>query len=869
MMSQASRKSHHAVASGPGSPCAGAAQEEQPRLASAERRRIEWALAQVHGPRVLEVGCAEGRLALMLARRGHDVVAVEASAGAIARARAMLAEEPPQVRERVRLHAGDPSTLDGSARGFDTVLLSDVLISHAHPEILLRETLARLRPGGRLITTLPFGFARHEERLHTFGLSALTDLLRPLCAPEHLSVERGITRFVGRYETPGNQSWAHFGPETLLKLSEHEIIATQIKLSRELDWCQNELDEVRLGLVHQVGSLLVEAAIDPRRLIALPGRLLSLYLSSRRAARSDQSRAGSARQLVDFPPFPEPRPQPPAGLTIAAILDGFSEACFRHEAELVLVTRKAWKEEIERAKPAFFFAESAWRGNRGEWSHLMTRFQERSQNPLAELLAHCRARGIPTVFWNKEDPPNFNEFIGLATQFDVVFTTDAHCIPHYQELCGHDRVYALPFAAQPMIHNPWRMAGLPLYSVCFAGSWYGGKYPHRREGLRQLLDPALRNDLHIFDRNQARGSERYRFPEEYLSAIKGSLPYDKMLTAYRCYRVLLNTNSVTDSPTMFSRRVFESLACGTPVVSTGSAGMKRMLGDLVLVTRSHEDTARFLDGLLGDEEARLRLAHLGYRQVHTNHTYRQRLDEMLGRIGLPRAVALRDPEISVITATQRPEAVERCLDNFARQTYPRREWILALYNGRFDVETIRDRLKSSPNVRVLHQGDRSTFGDALNAAVAVAGGDYVARMDDDATYGEHYLSDSLLAARYAQAELIGKSVYFVFLGHSKQMGLCARGREHDYVEAVSGASLFARRDLFRQLRFPAAERESNAAFQRVCTANGLRIYSADRYNLLEEWGTGPLGDGPDPVPVELAQSCRDLKDGRDLSRVMI
>ena len=76
--------------------------------------------------------------------------------------------------------------------------------------------------------------------------------------------------------------------------------------------------------------------------------------------------------------------------------------------------------------------------------------------------------------------------------------------------------------------------------------------------------PALRFGLHIFDRNLNRPGfgPKYRFPDGYQTAIKGSLNYEEMLTAYRCYDVMLNTNSVTDSPTMFSRRVFECLACG-------------------------------------------------------------------------------------------------------------------------------------------------------------------------------------------------------------------------------------------------------------------------------------------------------------------
>ena len=91
---------------------------------------------------------------------------------------------------------------------------------------------------------------------------------------------------------------------------------------------------------------------------------------------------------------------------------------------------------------------------------------------------------------------------------------------------------------------------------------------------------------------------------EYVKAIRGTLTYDEMLTAYRCYDVMLNVNTITESPSMFARRVFESLACGTPVVSQDSMGMRKMLGEHVRVTRSAEETAGHIEELLGDEEAR-------------------------------------------------------------------------------------------------------------------------------------------------------------------------------------------------------------------------------------------------------------------------
>ena len=64
---------------------------------------------------------------------------------------------------------------------------------------------------------------------------------------------------------------------------------------------------------------------------------------------------------------------------------------------------------------------------------------------------------------------------------------------------------------------------------------------------------------------------------------------------------------------MFSRRVLESLACGTPVISTESTGMREMLGQHVRVASGVEEATEHLKELLQDEEARAREGHLAYR----------------------------------------------------------------------------------------------------------------------------------------------------------------------------------------------------------------------------------------------------------------
>lgn len=323
-------------------------------------------------------------------------------------------------------------------------------------------------------------------------------------------------------------------------------------------------------------------------------------------------------------------------LTVATILDEFSETCFSHECTLIPLKSTDYLSRLRKSgKIDLLLVESAWRGHASSWSHYLV---NNAKHPvptgfaiMKKLIKECKKLNIPTLFWAKEDPVHFKHFIITAQLFDWVATTDSNCVNQYKAVLKHNRVFSLPFAAQPHIHKPSGLEGRNCLP-CFAGACRNTQYPNRKSAMDVILNPAIKYGLHIYDRHKV-GSSGEDFPEEYKACVIGGIPYSEMLYKYREYRVFLNVNSIDNSPTMFSRRVFELLACGTPVISSYSPGILSLLPE-VMIAKNRKETESYLEKIMNDDHYWLELSQAGIRRIQQGHTYKHRLNEICKRLGI-------------------------------------------------------------------------------------------------------------------------------------------------------------------------------------------------------------------------------------------
>lgn len=561
-----------------------------------------------------------------------------------------------------------------------------------------------------------------------------------------------------------------------------------------------------------------------------------------RGAEGGWSGLGKRRHL-SFRPFELPTAEPRrADLRVAVILDEFSSLAFAYEWDVLALARTSWREQLADEEVDFLFVESAWKGNGGSWQYQLT--GESGPKPeFLKLMEHCRVAGIPTVFWNKEDPPHFEDFLPAAKLFDAVFTSDVNKNSEYRERLGHDRVDVLAFAAQQAIHHPIRPShGFHTRDVAFAGMYFAHKYPERRQQMDLLLggamDAAARSEttgLEVFSRMLG-GAAEYQFPANFASRVVGSLNYEQMLTAYRAYKVFLNVNSVVDSPSMCARRIFEIAASGAAVVSAPSAAVSRFFPqNEVFVAESRTQAAAQLRMLVKSPEVRDRAVHKAQRRIWEGHTYAHRAEQVVGAVLPGRVRSIKLPSVSAIVSTIRPAQLEHIMASVGRQAGVDMELVLLTHGFESDPRQVRSiaRDHGIGNVVLLSATRDVTLGECLNRSVKASSCDVLSKMDDDDYYGPNYMRDLLHALEFSKAAVVGKQAHYMhFLSQGATL-LRSAHKEHRYSRLVAGPTMTARREVFESNPFGDVGRGEDTAFLEAVSRDGGAIYSSDRFNFCQ------------------------------------
>jgi spore maturation protein CgeB len=319
-------------------------------------------------------------------------------------------------------------------------------------------------------------------------------------------------------------------------------------------------------------------------------------------------------------------------INAAVILDEFSYNSFRVEFNCHVLTPDNWRQIFNNNDIDVFFCESAWSGTDSKkrpWKgqiYASVNFKNENRTQLLEIIDYCKENGITTIFWNKEDPTHYSDrihdFVKTALLFDHIFTTAEECVELYKKDYGHNSVHSLMFASQPKMFNPIQ-EDERTKDIVFAGSWYK-QHPSRCKEMERIFDTIIKKgyNLKIYDRHSGVDDENHVYPQKYHQYIYPAVPFDQMARVYKESEYALNITTVTNSNTMFARRVFELMSSNTCVLSNYFKGIDTVFDGCVIVVDDQLDLTNSIE-----------IREKNLYDVLRNHTYADRAKRLFDCIG--------------------------------------------------------------------------------------------------------------------------------------------------------------------------------------------------------------------------------------------
>lgn len=291
---------------------------------------------------------------------------------------------------------------------------------------------------------------------------------------------------------------------------------------------------------------------------------------------------------------------------------------------------ESWQEKMNAFQPDVVFTDAGWG------------IEHR-------LLPVLKRKRLPHVYWAIEDPPYFDWLsLPFARKANAVFTTCRESIPAYR--AKGIQAELMMFACNPSFHRRAEPHRRFAHDIAFVGNNYF-EFPARLWGAETVLKPLIDSghNIKIYGNEWWLDENRpfYIRPDQY----GGYLSNEELPTLCASVPIVLCLHSVADSKTMMSMRVFEVLGSGGFLISQWTPAVENLFKNHhhLVWTKSAGETLELVDYYLNNPAARDRIARQGQEEVYQNHTYQQRLQDIMPAIDS--IFAQRPPE------TTRPSGV--------------------------------------------------------------------------------------------------------------------------------------------------------------------------------------------------------------------
>ncbi len=260
------------------------------------------------------------------------------------------------------------------------------------------------------------------------------------------------------------------------------------------------------------------------------------------------------------------------------------------------------------------------------------------------ILTELRKRGVITVLWFVEDYLRFGYWKDIAQYYDFVFTIQkGECLEKIRA-AGAGEVHFIPTACDPHIHRPLVLSAEEKAKWGSPVSFVGAGYHNRQQVFASMADFPLKlwgtewPTCKPFDRLVQEAGRRIT-PEEYVKIFNAS-----------DININLHSSTERDGVDPFgdfiNPRTFELAACGAFQLVDERSLMPECFedGKEIVTFKNPQDLKDKIRYYLERPEERARIAAAGRERALKQHTYAQRIQDMLSIIYSSRFETLKRRE---------------------------------------------------------------------------------------------------------------------------------------------------------------------------------------------------------------------------------
>jgi 2-polyprenyl-6-hydroxyphenyl methylase/3-demethylubiquinone-9 3-methyltransferase len=213
---------------------------------------MHWMLEASKGETVLDVGCTDGLLSVMLAREGKHVVGMDVEGRGIEAARKRAAKEEAPVKKHLEfIH--DHFASYSFKRKFDVIILNESFKEVRDKDRYIEKAMKNLNPEGRLIITVPFGAGHAEEEEQTSYINDLFSFQKENLRLTDIQFFDGLAGAI--YELDDQLLKGSYLEEKKEKVSVQKELYDQYVMEETLLRKYNNLDEQYKSLKRKYDSL--------------------------------------------------------------------------------------------------------------------------------------------------------------------------------------------------------------------------------------------------------------------------------------------------------------------------------------------------------------------------------------------------------------------------------------------------------------------------------------------------------------------------------------------------------------------------------------------------------------------------------------